>query len=59
MTTNCPIRAGSMAVRACGSWIDRAGSGTRVSPIDRPASDWPFGSEKTPERTSSAMTDPL
>ena len=28
-------------------------------PIERPASAWPAGSECTPERTSSAMTEPL
>ncbi len=52
------MSAGSIAVRACGSWIERS-VWPRVSPIDSPASAWPVGSECTPERTSSAMTEPL
>ena len=39
--------------------LDRAKGLPGVRPMDSPASDWPFGREYTPERSSSAMTEPL
>ena len=57
-TTSWDTSAGSIAMSACGSWIDRRVC-PRVRPIATPASPWPFGRLPTPDRTSSAITEPL
>ena len=57
-TTSWVTAAGSMANTACGTsicirdWVS-------VSPSASDASRWPLGRLPTPERTSSATTDPL
>ena len=47
-----------MAMRAWGTSTSRRDC-VLVMPTAAAASRWPRGSERTPERTSSAITDPL
>ena len=45
-------------VMACGNWTERS-TCPLVKPMARPASRWPLGKLPTPERSSSATTEPL
>ena len=56
--TICEINAGSIAVTACGSRINRMVCDFRI-PSDLAASSCPEGNELMPERRISAITDPL
>ena len=58
MTTIWLTSAGSMAVRAWGTRMRRR-TWLGDSPTDSPASRWPAGSEVTPLRTTSQITEEL